>query len=202
MNADRLRAAILAATVLLGVVVAGGACSSGEGASGGSGQPASSGAQGPAASGRAAPPAPDRDAPPPEWLPPGYTEIPWEKAAELIHRRDVDRVIRTQTRRAYVVTRNGDKHFTVEPSRGALQTLIREADDGTFLHYEEHEIPWHEAAAHIREGRASGVSILHFRMVMVTLKGRGGTRFAIAPGEEEVRKVLSEARPLIEPTIE
>src|SRR5688572_18678601 len=99
MNAARLRSTIRTATALAWVAASG--C--GDPAAD-RGQPASSGTPGSAASDRRAPPIPVQDAPPPAWLPPGYTEIPWEKAAEVIHRRDVDRVILTQTRRAYVVT--------------------------------------------------------------------------------------------------
>lgn len=188
--------------MVLWVAGSGGACASGEGTAGeGRETPAGSGAPGiPPSSGVAAQ-GPSPDAPPPEWLPPGYTEISWEEAAEVIHRRDVDRVIRTQTRRAYLVTRRGDRHFTVEPSRGALKTLLRDADDGTFLHYEKIEIPWQQAERLIRDGQAVGVGILHFGMVMVTVKD-GGTFFTIPPGGEHVGKVLREASPPIEPTIE
>jgi hypothetical protein len=192
-----VRAQFVAASALFWVI--GGASGCSEETASGSGLSVSSARPSATASAAVAASVPDTS--PPSFLPSGgYTELPWPDAMEVIQRRAVDRVIRTQTRRAYVVKRNGDKHFTIEPVHGALRAVIREADDNSFLHYEKHEIPWEEAEAHLRSGRAQGVSVLHFRIVEVTLDHR--SVFAILPEGKSVRQILDEAKSTLEVTIE
>lgn len=142
-----------------------------------------------------------RDDTPPTWLPPGYTEIPWERAVALVKAREVDRVIGTETRRAYVVERTGAEHFTIEPRSGALKALLADVERGAFLMGRSEEIPWKEAEAILRERRATSIMAAHFRMVYVGVKG-GGSFMAVVPASIDLGRLVKEADPSLDITVE
>lgn len=132
---------------------------------------------------------------PPAWLPPpDYTELAWDKATALIRSGGAGRVIGTRTRRAYVVTPGGEKHFTIEPRHGDLKALIAEDFPKDHLLYrDDHdEISWKDAEALIREKRAKHVFAAHFQLVTVGI-GNGTDFFAIAPKDVEVAKLVKKA---------
>lgn len=191
----------VAATVVWGALLLAGGCdratlfgASGEGSPSGGTSGTSSGA-------RPGPAVAPRDDTPPSWLPLGYSEIPWVRAEELIRNRDVNRVIATQTRRAYVITRSGDKHFTIEPRSGALTALLAGVSRDEFLIVHADEIPWQDAETLLRERRASGIMAGHFRTIYVTVKG-GGSFLAIAPESLDVGTLVKEADPSLDITVE
>jgi hypothetical protein len=149
-------------------------------------------------------PAPPRDDTPPAWLPPpDYTEIAWPRASDLIRTRAADRVISTQTRRAYLSTPTGEKYFTIEPRHGDMKTLALavQAATGPLMYREYDEIPWKEAEEHIRNKRVSSVGTAHFQVVSLTLRG-GGYFFTIAPKSAEVVKLVRQVDPSIDVTVE
>ncbi|MDC0745038.1 hypothetical protein [Polyangium mundeleinium] len=135
--------------------------------------------------------------PPPPWLPPNYTEIPWSEAVALIQRQAVDRVFGTKTRRVYVVERNGEKRYTTAPRLGDLAELMAQIprEERKFLYKDDiEEISWAEAESLIRAKRVESVSLTHFSMVSLYMKG-GRYPLAIAPSEKDLRKILDEVDP-------
>lgn len=142
--------------------------------------------------------------PPPPWLPPNYTEIPWSEALPLIQSQAVDRVLATRTRRVYVIKRGGDKHYTTAPRLGEVAKLVAQIprNDRQFLYRDDiEEISWAEAESLTRSRQATSVSISHFNMVSLNVKG-GGYPLAIAPSEEVVGKLLQEVDPSLLLTVE
>lgn len=128
---------------------------------------------------------PPRDDTPPLWTAPGYTEISWAEAEKRILLYDVDRVIGTRTRRVYLITRGDDvyKRFTIEPRSGALKSLLQGMPRYIFLRsVDNHEVPWKEAEAILREGRARSVFASHFDLVYITDKE--GREYLSIPGPD------------------
>ncbi|HVK65430.1 MAG TPA: hypothetical protein VM694_13195 [Polyangium sp.] len=135
--------------------------------------------------------------PPPPWLPPNYTEIAWLDTVALLRSRAVDRVFGTRTRRVYVVRRGGEKHYTTAPRRGDLAKLMVEfpREDRGFLYDDDfEEISWAEAESRIRNKKVETVSLSHFSMASLNMKG-GGRPLAIVPSESDLRKLLDEVDP-------
>lgn len=197
---ERTVGTIVALVVCGGMALAGGCDVSGMFGASGSGQP-SGGTSGASSGAKPGPTLAPRDDTPPSWTPMGYSEIPWVRAEELIRNRDVNRVIATQTRRAYIITGSGDEHFTIEPQSGALTTLLAGVPRGEFLVAHVDEIPWQDAETLLRERRASGIMEGHFRTVYVTVKG-GGSFLAIPPESLNVSTLVKEADPSLDVTVE
>jgi hypothetical protein len=142
--------------------------------------------------------------PPPPWLPPNYTEIPWPEVVTLIQSQEVDRVLATRTRRVYVVKRGGDKRYTTAPRLGEVAELVAQIprNDRRFLYRDDiQEISWAEAESLVRSRQATSISMSHFNMVSLNVKG-GGYPLAIAPSEKDVGKLIDEVDPSLLGTIE
>ncbi len=139
---------------------------------------------------------PRPDVTPPSFWPPGYKEISWSEAVRLIRNRKANRAVWTQTRRAYVVTWEGEKYFTIEPRYGDMSALLAEVDPRrrAFLHWGVEEISWQEAEEHIRKKQVHQISEGHFRMVTLGLLA-GGRVMAITPPNIDVMALLREVDP-------
>ena len=113
-------------------------------------------------------------------------------------------MLATRTRRVYVIKRGGDKHYTTAPPLGDVAKLIAQIprDERQFLYRDDiEEISWAEAESLIRSKQATSVSTSQFNMVSLNVKG-GGYPLAVAPSEQDVRKLIEEVDPSLLGTVE